>query len=158
MTLLFAASCQRKQGSSKKQQLLLKQCDELNIVYYSNDTFVFKTFDTSSIKNYTELITYQNENNIDTCEVTEKLTSQQRLPAGTLRFGFLKSEVYYPTSGKGLDIAAKFVPRTIIKSPLVLWREYYYCGLLIACAPPKQMPKNSFNSSMQTIAALRLCF
>lgn len=73
MTLLFAASCQRKQGSSKKQQLLLKQCDELNIVYYSNDTFVFKTFDTSSIKNYTELITYQNENNIDTCEVTEKL-------------------------------------------------------------------------------------
>ena len=74
----------------------------------------------------------------------KQLTSQQRLPAGTLRFNFLKSEVYYAMAGKGLDIAAKLVPRTIIKSPLILRREYYYCAALIACAPPKQMPKNSF--------------
>lgn len=73
MTLLFAHSCKTKQEPPKEQQLLLKQCDELNIVYYSMDTFVFKNFDTSSIKKYSELITYENENNIDTCEITEKL-------------------------------------------------------------------------------------
>ena len=73
MTLLFAQSCQTKQEQSKEQQLLLDQCDELNILYYSKDTFVFKTFDTSSIKKYAELITYKNESNIDTCEVTEQL-------------------------------------------------------------------------------------
>ena len=71
-------------------------------------------------------------------------TSQQRLPAGTLRFGFLKSEVYYAMSGKALDIAAKLVPRTIVNSPLILRREYYYWAALIACAALKQMPKNSF--------------
>ena len=37
----------------------------------------------------------------------EDSTSQQRLPAGTLGFGLLKSEVYYARFGKGRDIAAK---------------------------------------------------
>ncbi len=73
MTLLSAQSCQTKQEQSKEQQLLVDQCNELNIIYYSNDTFVFKTFDTASIKKYAELITYENESIIDTCEVTEQL-------------------------------------------------------------------------------------
>ena len=53
--------------------MLFEKCDELNIVYYSKDTFVFKTLDTSSIKNFAGLITYDNENITDTCEVTEQL-------------------------------------------------------------------------------------
>jgi len=35
----------------------------------------------------------------------QKLTSQQRLPRGTLRFGSLK--FIYATSGKGRDVAEK---------------------------------------------------
>lgn len=73
IALLFRQSCQTKQEQSKEQKLLLGQCDELNILYYSNDTFVFKTFDTSSIKKYIKLITFENESYIDTCGITGKL-------------------------------------------------------------------------------------
>ena len=72
-TLLITQSCQTKQEQNNYSKSLLKQCDELDIIYYTKDTFAFKTFDTSSIKNFAELITNDNESNIDTCEATEQL-------------------------------------------------------------------------------------
>ena len=62
--------------------------------------------------------------------MTDKdFTSQQRLPAGTFRFGFLKSEVYYATSGKGRDIAGKKIDFYIKKilhtrHALCFWRFF----------------------------------
>ncbi|MFT3702156.1 MAG: hypothetical protein QM802_07290 [Agriterribacter sp.] len=55
-TLLAYQSCKTKDEQSKELKSFLSKCDELNIVYYSKDTFVFKTVDTSTIKNFTELI------------------------------------------------------------------------------------------------------
>jgi hypothetical protein len=72
-TLFLIQSCQTKHEQNKIRKLSLEKCDELNIVFYSKDTFVFKTFDTSSINNFAELITYDNEKGIDTCETTEQL-------------------------------------------------------------------------------------
>jgi|SRR5665647_294101 len=49
-TLLFYQSCQTKKEQNKELKSFFNKCDELNIVYYSKDTFVFKTVDTSTIK------------------------------------------------------------------------------------------------------------
>lgn len=123
MLLFFAQSCEPKQEQSKEKHLLLERCDELNILYYSKDTFVVKTFDTSSIKKYAELITYENESNIDTCAVTEQLIFKNKgkqiftaqvsiknirdtISCNTVRY-FLNSKIYrhrltYRT-GMGID-------------------------------------------------------
>ena len=74
LSFLLLSSCQTK----KEHQLLLKDCDELDIVFFSKDTFVFKTFDTSTINNFVELITTDNETFTDTCEITEQLIFKNR--------------------------------------------------------------------------------
>ena len=63
-TLLFYQSCQTKTEQSKEFKSFFNKCDELNIVYYSKGTFVFKTVDTSTIKNFTELISGDNDNEL----------------------------------------------------------------------------------------------
>lgn len=57
---------------------LLIQCDELDIVYYSKDTFVYKTTDTSGINFFKELITSENEKLRDTCKPTGKLVFKNK--------------------------------------------------------------------------------
>jgi hypothetical protein len=69
VTLLVFQSCRTKTEQPKE----LSRCDELNIVYFQKDTFVFKTNDTGTIKNFTQLIFKYNENFTDTCEITEQL-------------------------------------------------------------------------------------
>ena len=64
VTLLFYQSCQSKYEQSNKLKSFFNKCDELNIIYYSKDTFVLKTVDTSTIKNFTELISEDNNNKL----------------------------------------------------------------------------------------------
>lgn len=71
--LLFYQSCKTKQEQSKELKLLFENCDELNIVFYAKDTFVFKTTDTSTIKKFTDLISKSNDDLTETCQATEKL-------------------------------------------------------------------------------------
>src|SRR5436190_5462586 len=70
---LLNQSCQTSQEQNTGDDLLLDNCDELSIIFYGKDTFVFKTIDTSTIKNFTALISKNNENLIDSCQTTEKL-------------------------------------------------------------------------------------
>lgn len=63
-TILFFQSCETNKEQSEELKLFFEKCDELNIVYYSKDTFVFKTIDTSTIYNFTGLITSDNDNNL----------------------------------------------------------------------------------------------
>ncbi len=63
-TILFYPACQTKKDQSNELKLFFKKCDELNILYYSKDTFVFKTTDTSSIHQFTELIMGDNDNKL----------------------------------------------------------------------------------------------
>lgn len=69
VTLLLFYSCRTK----TEQPIELSRCDELNIVYFQKDTFMFKTNDTGTIKIFTELISEYNDNFTDTCEITEQL-------------------------------------------------------------------------------------
>lgn len=75
-TLFLLQSCQTKQNNSSKS--LVGHCDELDIVYYTKDTFVYKTIDTVAINFFKELVTSDNENLIDTCEPTEQLIYKHR--------------------------------------------------------------------------------
>ena len=59
--LLFYQSCQSKGKQSSDLKSFFAKCDELNIVYYAKDTFVFKTVATSTIKNFTALISGEND-------------------------------------------------------------------------------------------------
>ncbi len=70
--LFLMLSCHTKQ-QDRIRKLPLEQCDELNIVYYTKGTFVYKSFDLSTINVYSELLTYENETLSDTCETTGKL-------------------------------------------------------------------------------------
>ena len=63
-TLLFLQSCQTSKEQSIQIKSFFNNCDELNIVYYAKDTFVFKTVDTSTIKSFTELISGDNDNKL----------------------------------------------------------------------------------------------
>lgn len=80
--LLFYQSCQTKKEQSKELKSFFNKCDELNIVYYSEDTFIFKTLDTSTIKNFTELIFGDNDKKLPD-------TSQSR-----------QEQLIYKTKGK----------------------------------------------------------
>ncbi len=57
---------------------LLKYCDEFQIVYYTKDTFLYKTIDTSAIKFFSEFISGENENVHDTCEPTGQFTFKNK--------------------------------------------------------------------------------
>jgi hypothetical protein len=68
LILFLMLSCK-----TERRKLPIEHCDELNIVYYGKNPFVFKSFDPSTINFYTELLTYENETLSDTCETTGKL-------------------------------------------------------------------------------------
>ncbi len=72
-TLFLTQSCQTKQEQNNSSKSLVSQCDELDIVYYAKDTFVYKTVDTSAIKIFKELITFNDEKLSDTCEPSGQL-------------------------------------------------------------------------------------
>jgi len=72
-TIFLLQSCQTKQQQDNPSKSLVGQCDELDIVYYTKDTFAYKTIDTSAINFFKELITLDNEKLSDTCETTGQL-------------------------------------------------------------------------------------
>lgn len=71
--LSIIQSCNLKSGHNKMQKILLEECDELNIIYYGKDSFVFKDFDSSHIRNYIDLITLDNDTSIPDCDATGRL-------------------------------------------------------------------------------------
>jgi len=60
------------------QKTLLAQCDELDIIYCAKDGFVFSNFDSSSIRKYIELITFENDASIPDCKADWKLIFKQK--------------------------------------------------------------------------------
>ena len=72
-TLFLLQSCGTKQKQNNSSKSLVRQCDELDIVYYTKDTFVYKTIDTATINFFKELVTLDNEKLSDTCEPTGQL-------------------------------------------------------------------------------------
>ena len=68
---LFQSCPTNKDG--QKVNSFLKICDELNIVYYATDTFVYKTTDSEQIRHFVDLISTTNEPITDVCEPTNKL-------------------------------------------------------------------------------------
>jgi hypothetical protein len=70
MPILFYQSCDTKKEQSDGLKSFLSKCDELNIVYYIKDTFVFKTTDTSTIRNFTELISADNDTELPSSNST----------------------------------------------------------------------------------------
>jgi hypothetical protein len=77
-SVALTQSCKRKPAKSDMQKLLIAQCDELDIIFYTKDSFVFKNFEPSSIKKYIELITFQNEVSDADCEITERIIFKQK--------------------------------------------------------------------------------
>ena len=73
-TLLFYQSCRTKTKQNEELKSFFSKCDELNILFYSKDTFVFKTIDTSSIHQFTELISGDNNNELP--DSTKKVEEQ----------------------------------------------------------------------------------
>jgi hypothetical protein len=66
-------SCGTKPRPNDLQRLLLEQCNELDIIFYTKNGFIFKDYDSSTIKNYIGLITLDNDNSVPDCKATEKL-------------------------------------------------------------------------------------
>ena len=66
-------SCHTKSIRNKSFNAILEHCDELDIIYYSKDTFIYKTIDTSAIALFDELISEENEKLADTCQITGEL-------------------------------------------------------------------------------------
>ena len=89
-TLLIFQSCKTKKEQSKELKSFFNKCDELNILYYAKDTFVYKTNDTASINNFTGLIDEDND--------TELQDSSQRL----------QEQLIYKSKGKTFFSASVF--------------------------------------------------
>jgi len=66
-------SCNTKPGRNKMQKMLLAQCDELDIIYYAKDSFVFKNFDPALFRKYIELITFENDASTSDCQPDGRL-------------------------------------------------------------------------------------
>ena len=62
--LLFFLSCRPKYKQGKETKSFFDKCDELNFLYYAKDSFIFKTIDTSTIQDFTELISGDNDNQL----------------------------------------------------------------------------------------------
>ncbi|MGC4034956.1 MAG: hypothetical protein QM764_03270 [Chitinophagaceae bacterium] len=71
---LTTQSCTTRWRQNKKLKAILKNCDEVDIIYLNTEnSFVFKTTDSFSINDFVELLTVKKENLPDTCKVTERL-------------------------------------------------------------------------------------
>ena len=70
---LLIQSCETKPVQTKSAKSLVGQCDELDIIFYAKDTFVYKTIDTATINFFKELVTLENEKLSDTCEPSETI-------------------------------------------------------------------------------------
>lgn len=73
LTLLLLQSCQNKSRQNHPITSNLIKLDELDIVFYTKDTFIYKTSDTSEINFFSDLISDDNEVLSDTCETTGQL-------------------------------------------------------------------------------------
>lgn len=74
MAWFLFQSCQTEQEPNLFAKKILAPCDELDIIYYAKDTFVYKTTDTASINFFQKLITSENETLNNTCPTTGQLT------------------------------------------------------------------------------------
>jgi hypothetical protein len=64
-TLLVYQACDvPKREQSPELKSFFNECDEVNIVYFSKDTFVYETKDTFIINHFTELILGENDNKL----------------------------------------------------------------------------------------------
>jgi hypothetical protein len=72
LAFVLVQSCATK-NEAKQFSSIIKDCDELDIVYYTKDPFVYKTIDTAEINFFKELVTLDNEKISDTCQSTGQL-------------------------------------------------------------------------------------
>jgi hypothetical protein len=121
--VLVTTSCQTKQGPNGIRELVLNQCDELNIIYYSSGCFVFKTIDSITIKDFADLITYEQETFTDACETTAKLI-----------FKIKGREIFtaqISTSNKGGPISCNYITY-LFESKIYRHRLTYRTGMGIS--------------------------
>lgn len=71
-------SCNPKGGKNEMQKTLIARCDELDIIYYTKDSLVFRIFNKSTIKKYIEMIKYDNDPSISNFEANGRLIFKQK--------------------------------------------------------------------------------